>query len=82
MHPRPSPIVAALYTLRDLDADVIIVHGPSGCCFRAARLLWPDIRQVVGYELRITFDVLSVLICGENVNPYFMKLSFDALFSD
>ncbi|MFX0132548.1 MAG: Ni-sirohydrochlorin a,c-diamide reductive cyclase catalytic subunit [Candidatus Hodarchaeota archaeon] len=47
MHPRPSPIVAALYTLRDLDADVIIVHGPAGCCFRAARLLEEDGVRVV-----------------------------------
>ncbi|MHA1378822.1 MAG: Ni-sirohydrochlorin a,c-diamide reductive cyclase catalytic subunit [Candidatus Helarchaeota archaeon] len=47
MHPRPSPIVAALYTLRDLDVDVIIVHGPSGCCFRAARLLEEDGVHVV-----------------------------------
>ncbi|MGB9845719.1 Ni-sirohydrochlorin a,c-diamide reductive cyclase catalytic subunit [Methanothermobacter tenebrarum] len=42
MHPRPSPIAAALYTLRDLDVDVIIIHGPTGCCFRTARLLEND----------------------------------------
>ena len=29
MHPRPSSIVAALYTLRDLDTDVVILHGPQ-----------------------------------------------------
>ena len=28
LHPRPSSIVAALYTLRDLGAEVIILHGP------------------------------------------------------
>ncbi len=28
-----------MYTLRDLDADVIVLHGPSGCCFGPARLL-------------------------------------------
>ncbi|WP_455645830.1 Ni-sirohydrochlorin a,c-diamide reductive cyclase catalytic subunit [Methanosphaera sp.] len=39
MHPRPSPIAAALYTLRDLEVDVIIMHGPAGCCFRTGRLL-------------------------------------------
>ena len=39
LHPRPSSIVAALYTLRDLGADVVILHGPSGCCFKHARLL-------------------------------------------
>ena len=42
MHPRPSPIAASLYTLRDMDADVIIMHGPHGCCFRTARLLEGD----------------------------------------
>lgn len=39
IHPRPSPIAAALYTLRDLEVDVIIMHGPAGCCFRTGRLL-------------------------------------------
>ncbi|MDR3222788.1 MAG: Ni-sirohydrochlorin a,c-diamide reductive cyclase catalytic subunit [Methanobrevibacter sp.] len=42
MHPRPSPIAASLYTLRDLNADVIILHGPHGCCFRTGRLLEED----------------------------------------
>ncbi|MDR2545714.1 MAG: Ni-sirohydrochlorin a,c-diamide reductive cyclase catalytic subunit [Methanobrevibacter sp.] len=42
MHPRPSPIAASLYTLRDLNADVIIIHGPHGCCFRTGRLLEED----------------------------------------
>jgi putative methanogenesis marker 13 metalloprotein len=42
MHPRPSPIAASLYTLRDLNADVIIMHGPHGCCFRTGRLLEGD----------------------------------------
>lgn len=42
IHPRPSSIVAALYTLRDLGADVVILHGPSGCCFKHARLLEED----------------------------------------
>jgi len=47
LHPRPSPIAASLYTLRDLDVDVIILHGPSGCCFRTARLLENDGVRVV-----------------------------------
>src|SRR5512137_1470966 len=42
LHPRPSSIVAALYTLRDLGAEVVILHGPSGCCFKHARLLEED----------------------------------------
>lgn len=39
IHPRPNPIVAAMYTLRDMDVDVIVVHGPSGCSFMASRML-------------------------------------------
>ena len=39
LHPRPSPIVAAMYTLRDLEVDVIVMHGPPGCGFTASRLL-------------------------------------------
>ncbi|ADG13240.1 Ni-sirohydrochlorin a,c-diamide reductive cyclase catalytic subunit [Methanocaldococcus infernus] len=41
-HPRPSPIAAAMYQLRDLGVEAIILHGPSGCCFRTARLLEMD----------------------------------------
>ena len=37
IHPRPNPIVGAMYTLRDMDVDVIVVHGPAGCCFMASR---------------------------------------------
>lgn len=47
MHPRPSPIAASLYTLRDLNVDVIIMHGPHGCCFRTGRLLETDGVRVV-----------------------------------
>ncbi len=47
MHPRPSPIAASLYTLRDLNADVIVMHGPHGCCFRTGRLLETDGVRVV-----------------------------------
>jgi len=39
LHPRPNPIVAAMYTLRDLDVDVIVMHGPPGCGFMASRRL-------------------------------------------
>ena len=39
IHPRPNPIVAAMYTLRDLDVDVIVVHGPAGCSFMASRMI-------------------------------------------
>jgi Ni-sirohydrochlorin a,c-diamide reductive cyclase subunit CfbD len=47
LHPRPSPIAASLYTLRDLNADVVILHGPHGCCFRTGRLLEEDGVRVV-----------------------------------
>ena len=30
-------IAYACHTLRDLDVDVIVVHGPAGCCFMASR---------------------------------------------
>jgi len=42
LHPRPSPIAASMYQLRDLGVDAIILHGPSGCSFRTARLLELD----------------------------------------
>ena len=42
LHPRLSAIVAALYTLRDLDVDVAVMHGPSGCSFKHSRLLEED----------------------------------------
>ncbi len=42
LHPRPSAIVAALYTLRDLDVEVAVMHGPSGCSFKHSRLLEED----------------------------------------
>ena len=42
MQPRPSSIVAALYTARDLEVDVAIMHEPSGCSFKHARLLEED----------------------------------------
>ena len=47
MHPRPSSIVAALYTARDLEVDVAILHGPSGCSFKHARLLEEDGMRVL-----------------------------------
>lgn len=47
IQPRPSSIVAALYTLRDLDTDVAILHGPPGCCFKHSRLLEEDGMHVV-----------------------------------
>jgi len=51
MHPRPSSIVAALYTARDLKVDVSILHGPSGCSFKHARLLEEDGMRVLTTSL-------------------------------
>lgn len=42
IQPRPSSIVASLYTLRDLGVDLAVLHGPSGCSFKHARLLEDD----------------------------------------
>jgi putative methanogenesis marker 13 metalloprotein len=39
--------VAALYTARDLEVDVAILHGPSGCSFKHARLLEEDGMRVL-----------------------------------
>ncbi|WNY26532.1 Ni-sirohydrochlorin a,c-diamide reductive cyclase catalytic subunit [Methanolapillus ohkumae] len=47
VHPRPSSIVASLYTLRDLNVDVAILHGPPGCSFKHARLLEEDSLHVL-----------------------------------
>jgi len=47
MHPRPGSIVPAPYTLRDLETDVVIIHGPPGCCFKHSRLLEEDGIRVV-----------------------------------
>jgi len=51
MHPRPSSIVAALYTARDLGVGVAILHGPSGCSFKHARLLEEDGMRVLTTSL-------------------------------
>jgi putative methanogenesis marker 13 metalloprotein len=51
MHPRPSSIVAALYTARDLEVGVAILHGPSGCSFKHARLLEEDGMRVLTTSL-------------------------------
>ncbi|MHC1565812.1 MAG: Ni-sirohydrochlorin a,c-diamide reductive cyclase catalytic subunit [Candidatus Syntropharchaeales archaeon] len=42
LHPRPSAIAASMYTLRDLDVDAILMHGPPGCNFRTSRILEED----------------------------------------
>ena len=62
IHPRPSPIAAALYTLRDLEVDVIIMHGPAGCCFRTGRLLEDEgIRPPLKYIVNTINTVMGLL---------------------
>ncbi|TAJ44442.1 Ni-sirohydrochlorin a,c-diamide reductive cyclase catalytic subunit [Methanofollis fontis] len=51
IQPRPSSIVAALYTARDLGVEVAILHGPSGCSFKHARLLEEDGMRVLTTSL-------------------------------
>ena len=51
IQPRPSSIVAGLYTARDLDVDVAILHGPSGCSFKHSRLLEEDGMRVLTTSL-------------------------------
>jgi len=51
VQPRPSSIVAALYTARDLDVDVAVLHGPSGCSFKHSRLLEEDGMRVLTTSL-------------------------------
>jgi putative methanogenesis marker 13 metalloprotein len=51
IQPRPSSIVAALYTVRDLEVEVAILHGPSGCSFKHARLLEEDGMRVLTTSL-------------------------------
>jgi putative methanogenesis marker 13 metalloprotein len=51
VQPRPSSIVASLYTARDLGVEVAILHGPSGCSFKHARLLEEDGMRVLTTSL-------------------------------
>ena len=74
LHPRPSPIAAAMYTLRDIGADVIVLHGPSGCNFRAARLLERDGVAVVTSSL----DQSAVIFGAEDRLSETLKKAFEA----
>jgi putative methanogenesis marker 13 metalloprotein len=70
MHPRPSSIVAALYTARDLEADVAILHGPSGCSFKHARLLEEDGLRVLTTSLADNEFIFGGQATLENVLRY------------
>ena len=70
MHPRPSSIVAALYTARDLEVDVAILHGPSGCSFKHARLLEEDGMRVLTTSLADNEFIFGGLKPLEDVLKY------------
>jgi len=63
IHPRPNPIIAALYTLRDLDVDVVVIHGPSGCGFMASRMI-----ENAGIRVVTTAITDNELIFGASEN--------------
>ena len=70
MHPRPSSIVAALYTARDLEVEVAILHGPSGCSFKHARLLEEDGMRVLTTSLADNEFIFGGQASLENVLRY------------
>lgn len=70
MQPRPSSIVAALYTARDLEVDVAILHGPSGCSFKHARLLEEDGIRVLTTSLADNEFIFGGQGALENVLRY------------
>ena len=82
MHPRPSPIAASLYTLRDMNTDVIIMHGPKGCCFRTSRLLESDGVRVITTGMSENDFILgagekleeTILEAYEKFNPKLMGI--------
>ena len=77
VQPRPSSIVAALYTARDLEVDVAVLHGPSGCSFKHARLLEEDGMRVLTTSLAENEFVFGgqsrleevILYAEENFSP-------------
>ncbi len=76
LHPRPNPIVASMYTLRDLDADVIVMHGPSGCGFMASRML-----EEAGVRVVTTAMDETGLIFGATDSLQDVIREVDGLFS-
>ncbi|MEM4424709.1 MAG: Ni-sirohydrochlorin a,c-diamide reductive cyclase catalytic subunit [Candidatus Nezhaarchaeales archaeon] len=74
IHPRPNPIAAALYVLRDLGCDVVVLHGPSGCNFRALRLLERDGVKVFTTAL----SDLDVIMGGKNKLIEVLRVVYNA----
>ena len=72
MHPRPSPIAASLYTLRDMNVEVIVMHGPTGCCFRTARLLesdgvWISLKSGMRKSLNLELFIITLIFLREKM---------------
>lgn len=76
LHPRPNPIIAAMYTLRDLDVDLIVLHGPAGCGFMASRRL-----EEAGVRVMTTGMQENDLIFGAEENLVSVLKTVDRDFS-
>ncbi len=76
LHPRPNPIIAAMYTLRDLEVEVIVLHGPAGCGFMASRRL-----EEAGVRVMTTGMQESDLIFGAEENLINVLRTIDKDFS-
>src|ERR1700690_1355866 len=76
LHPRPNPIVAAMYALRDLEVDVIVLHGPAGCGFMASRRL-----EEAGVRVMTSGMEESDLIFGAEENLINVLRTVDKDFS-
>jgi putative methanogenesis marker 13 metalloprotein len=76
IHPRPNPIIAALYTLRDLDVDVVVIHGPSGCGFMASRMI-----ENAGIRVVTTAITDNELIFGASENLIAVLKDIEKRFS-
>ncbi|OYT62876.1 Ni-sirohydrochlorin a,c-diamide reductive cyclase catalytic subunit, partial [Methanosarcinales archaeon ex4484_138] len=60
LHPRPSSIVAALYTMRDLGVDVVILHGPIGVIGTCASMIIGEDMQSIVAQAKIDIPTLVV----------------------
>jgi putative methanogenesis marker 13 metalloprotein len=76
LHPRPNPIVAAMYALRDMEVDVIVLHGPAGCGFMASRRL-----EEAGVRVMTTGMQENDLIFGAEENLVNVLRTIDRDFS-
>ena len=76
LHPRPNPIIAAMYTLRDMEVDVIVLHGPAGCGFMASRRL-----EEAGVRVMTTGMQENDLIFGAEENLVNVLRTIDRDFS-